>query len=134
MNTQSGPHMLEKPVKGWWPWSNYPTIIMCEGRRFKKSENWRWPYPGVVAQYREDRDRNARHMLVHADGRFVIDHVDNANPERSFELMVEHAARDVVPHLVKGFGGWVERNKEPIGIFAGVVAVGFLVGAIVRKG
>lgn len=91
---------LPKPLRGRWPvvseagGLDFPPSIELAGRAFERSDTWAAPYAGVVAQYREARDRDAMHMLVHDDGTWSIDHIDEANPERG--LALEHAYRDVI--------------------------------------
>lgn len=91
---------LPEPLRGPWPVRsesgalNFPPRITIGPRSFTRSTKWAASYPGVVAQYREDLDRNAMHLMVHDDGTWSIDHVDEANPERG--LVLEHAYRDVI--------------------------------------
>ena len=85
---------LPEPLRGTWPRPDFPDFVQLGGRTFKRSTKWAAPYPGVVAQYREDVDRQAMHLMVHADRTWTIDHVDEANPERG--LVFEHTFRDVV--------------------------------------
>lgn len=42
---------------------------------------WEQGYPGVIAQYRENVRRDARHLFVLGDGTWVIDHIDSENPD-----------------------------------------------------
>lgn len=91
---------LPEPLRG--PWQvrdeagalDFPPHVSIGGRDFTRSTTWAAPYPGVVAQYREDRDREAMHLMVQSDGTWFVDHVDEANPERG--LVLEHAYRDVI--------------------------------------
>jgi len=91
---------LPEPLRGSWPVVSelgdldFPDHLTLGGRAFTRSTKWAAPYAGVVAQYREDRDRDAMHLLVHADGTWTIDHIDAANPDRG--LVLEHAYRDVI--------------------------------------
>lgn len=85
---------LAEPLRGAWPLPNFPEVVQLLGRTFKRSTTWAAPLPSVVAQYREDVDRNSMHLLVHADRSWVIEHTDDANPERG--LVLEHTFRDVI--------------------------------------
>lgn len=91
---------LPEPLRGSWLVHDqsgalfFPPAANLLGRVFKRSTKWAAPYAGVAAQYREDVDRRAMHLMVHTDGTWVIDHVDEANPERG--LVLEHTFRDVV--------------------------------------
>ena len=69
----------------------YPRFINYAGRSYELAR-WRWPYKDVVAQYREMVPFNARHLKVFADGTFVIDHLDEANPDRG--QLVRHFFKD----------------------------------------
>lgn len=85
---------LPEPLSGQWPYPGYPARVKLLGRSFTRSEAWTFPYAGIAAQYREDRDRGAMHLMVGSDGAYVIDHIDEANPERG--LVLEHAFKDAL--------------------------------------
>lgn len=85
---------LPQPLRGAWPFLDYPPHVDLGGRHFTRSDTWAAPLPGVVKQYREDVDRQSMHLYVHADHTWEIDHVDEANPERG--LVLEHTFRDVI--------------------------------------
>jgi hypothetical protein len=80
------------------------------GARFNKAR-WKAPYDGVVEQYREAVPQNSMHLKVRADGTWILDHIDNDNPDMGRE----------VQHFI---------NDHPVGQFikgaATVAAVGFL--------
>lgn len=80
-------------LQGAWPLQDFPERAVVLGRTFARSHAWAFPYSGVVAQYREDVDRNSMHLRVYEDGHFDITHMDEANPERG--LVLEHAIKDV---------------------------------------
>jgi hypothetical protein len=61
---------------------------------------WAWPRSGVVAQYREVRPVNSRHLFVLANGSFVVPHVDEVNPDLGSPLA--HLVRDVIKRPVRG--------------------------------
>ena len=83
---------LAEPLAGRWPFQGFPEQIQLLGRAFTRSRKFAFPYAGVVAQYREDRDHQSMHLMVFGDGRYEIDHIDDANPERGHVL--EHALKD----------------------------------------
>ena len=85
---------LEQPLRGKWPLKDFPDRVVILGRVFKRSKTWAAPYHLVVAQYREDVDRDSMHLMVKADGSWLIEHTDDANPERG--LVLEHTFRDVI--------------------------------------
>lgn len=85
---------LPEPLRGAWALPTFPERVQLLGRVFKRSDTWALPTAGVLAQYREETDRNSMHLYVHADRTWSIDHVDEANPERG--LVLEHTFRDVV--------------------------------------
>lgn len=85
---------LAQPLRGTWSFQGFPDTVMILGRTFKRSKKWAAPQHLVVAQYREDVDHNSMHLLVKADGTWIIEHTDDANPERG--LVLEHTLRDVI--------------------------------------
>lgn len=85
---------LAQPLRGTWTAHGFPDTVVLLGRTFKRSQKWAAPYRLVVAQYREDVDHHSMHLLVRADGTWIIEHTDDANPERG--LVLEHAVRDVI--------------------------------------
>jgi hypothetical protein len=99
------------PIIGTWPWGDCPDAVLIHDRLFRKAR-WQQPYAGVVEQYREAVARNSAHMKVYADGTWVIDHVDQDNPDMG--RPVEHFL-----------------NDHPLGKFAKVAALvggAFVVG------
>jgi hypothetical protein len=85
------------PVRGEWPWRGLPNEVRLAGRVFERAK-FSLPYPGVIAQYREAKARDSAHLFVLDTGRFVVPHIDDANPDRG--LMMEHAMRDMLPSLL----------------------------------
>ena len=85
---------LPEPLRGAWTFDGFPLRVVLLGRSFVRSDKWSAPRDKVLRQYREDVPRNSMHLLVHDDGTWSIDHVDDANPELG--LVLEHALRDVV--------------------------------------
>lgn len=84
---------LPETIAGRWPFEGFPEKVELLGRTFTRSIKWAYAYAGVAAQYREDVDHHSMHLMVFRDGRYEIDHVDDANPERGHVL--EHALKDV---------------------------------------
>ncbi len=85
---------LPQPLRGRWTLQGFPDSVVMLGRTFKRCKTWCAPYRLVVAQYREDVDHNSLHLMVKSDGTWIIDHTDDANPERG--LVLEHAVRDAI--------------------------------------
>ncbi len=85
---------LPEPLRGAWPFPDYPETVDLGGHHFRRSDTWAAPLSGVVRQYREDVDRQSMHLYVRDDHTWEIDHVDEANPERG--LVLEHTFRDVI--------------------------------------
>jgi hypothetical protein len=83
---------LPETLTGTWPFQGFPERVQLLGRAFTRSRKYAFPYAGVVAQYREDKDHESMHLMVFGDGHFEIDHIDDANPERGHVL--EHALKD----------------------------------------
>ena len=85
------------PVRGDWPYRGLPEEVKLAGRVFQRAK-FSLPYPGVRAQYREARARDSAHLFVLDTGRFVVPHIDDANPDRG--LMLEHGLRDLLPSVL----------------------------------
>jgi len=79
---------LEQPLRGRWTFNGYPPSVVVLGRTFKRAK-WAAPRRLVVAQYREDVDHNSMHLMVGADGNWIIEHTDRG-------LVLEHTLRDVI--------------------------------------
>lgn len=84
---------LAQPLRGNWTFQGFPPHVVVLGRPFTRA-TWAAPRRLVVEQYREDVDRGAMHLLVKADGTWIIDHTDDANPDRG--LLLEHTFRDAI--------------------------------------
>lgn len=85
---------LAQPLRGTWTFDGFPESVVLLGRVFKRSTTWAAPYHLVVAQYREDVDHHSMHLMVKADRTWIVEHTDDANPERG--LVLEHTFRDVI--------------------------------------
>jgi|GEM_PF-1947220 len=75
-----GESNLPERLSGHWPLNSFPDEVLVSGRLFRKAQ-WRQPYDGVVEQYREAALQNSAHMKVYGNGVWVIDHVDEDNPD-----------------------------------------------------
>lgn len=91
---------LEHPLRGRWPFDGFPPSVLLLGRTFDRAK-WAAPRRLVAAQYREAVDHNAMHLMVGADGNWLIEHTDDANPDRG--LVLEHTFRDVIQTPVGAF-------------------------------
>lgn len=93
----SGSPVPGGPVRGEWPYRGFPEEVKLAGRLFQRAK-FSLPYPGVAAQYREARERDSAHLFVLDTGRFVVPHIDDANPDRGH--MIAHGVRDLMPALL----------------------------------
>ena len=80
-----GESLLAEPLTGWWTLSGFPEQVFLAGRRFLGAR-WKDEYPDVVEQYREAVPRNSMHLKISRDGRWVIDHIDEDNPDLGREI------------------------------------------------
>lgn len=76
------------PLEGrlWTVQPSPPPEWLELGSRLFRLARWRKDYPGVVLQYREHVPVRSMHLMVHADGTYSIDHVDDFNPDLGFPL------------------------------------------------
>jgi len=74
---------LNPPITGDWPLTEFPETIVIDGKTFRKAKR-KQPYLGVVEQYREDIPRDTMHLCVFDGGEWIIDHVDEYNPDLGF--------------------------------------------------
>lgn len=82
------------PLYGDWPFDDFPPVVEIDGQIFVKTIR-KQPYSNVVEQYRQEVPRNSAHMLVLDDGHWIIDHVDEYNPDMGFPVrhfMIDHSA------------------------------------------
>lgn len=86
--------MIEiEPEMGAWPYGqSFPELVQLGGRIYRRS-GWGIPYAHTVAQYREDVPERSRHLHVLEDGNYIVDHLDEANPDF---MPVWHLLLDVV--------------------------------------
>jgi len=95
---------IEPPIIEQWTYDGFPETIELEGTTFHRAIR-KQPYEGVIEQYREMVPRQSMHLLVMGDGRWVIDHVDEYNPDMGHPVrhfLVDHPRGKSV--LVAGFG------------------------------
>jgi hypothetical protein len=97
---------------GEWPFATVPSSVRLGGVRFKRSR-WSFPVLGALAQYREDRPLDSRHLFVWGDRTWSIGHVDAYNPDvhplKHFVdtlpgRMVTHASRPL--RLLRSLWPW----------------------------
>lgn len=80
-------------VVGRWPIAGFPERIRVHGRVFRRI-NWIWPdSTGVVVQYREESDRQAR-LLVLNSGEISLDDPDDQTTEQRDPAAPVRAAHD----------------------------------------
>lgn len=82
---------LAPALEGWWTLPNFPERVWIDGRLFRRAD-WRQPYERVVEQYREDVPRDSMHLKVYSSGRWIVDHIDQDNPDLGRPL--EHFFND----------------------------------------
>lgn len=85
---------IEPAITG--PWllepGDFPEVIEIEGQAFTRAIR-KQPYEGVIEQYRAAVPRDSAHLLVLEDGSYLIDHVDEYNPDMGAPLrhwVVDH--------------------------------------------
>jgi hypothetical protein len=96
-----------------WGLEGHPPRVTVAGATFSRAF-FAYPYDGVVAQYREERDRGAAHLLVYQDGTYAL-HRDATNPDRGPLLAIEHV--------------WCDVPGGPLYVTAGGAALALAVGA-----
>lgn len=88
-------YKLDPPITGVWEYGDtFPDTFELDGQLFERSIRSA-PYDGVVEQYRAAVPRDSVHLLVYEDGNWVIDHVDEYNPDRGHPVrhwIVDHPA------------------------------------------
>jgi hypothetical protein len=88
-----GRYPVEPHIYGPWPFQGLPPVVSLGSQTFMRARVASPFYSGVVGQYREAVPWNSQHMMVYGNGTFVIDHVDEANPDAGH--LVAHALLDV---------------------------------------
>ena len=96
-----------------------PVDVQLHGRRFVRAET-EWPYPGVVAQYREDRETHSWHLKVLENGTYVIDHSDCFNPDYGFTNKILHVLEDT------SVGPYAKVGVAVGGVLAVIVGIGLV--------
>lgn len=97
---------IDPPVVETWPYpaGDFPDVIEVDGVTFYRAVRQQ-PYEGVIAQYRENVPRKSTHLLVMNDGTYIIDHVDEYNPDMGHPVrhfIIDHPAGKSL--LVAGVG------------------------------
>lgn len=83
---------VDPPIVGPWPFDGFPEAVEIDGIRFFKTAR-KQTYEDCVEQYRQDSKRDSMHLLVMNDGSFLIDHVDEFNPDQGYPVrhfLVDH--------------------------------------------
>lgn len=80
------------PELGPWPFCGFPSVVELGGRVYRLS-SWAFPYAGVVAQYRQAQPELAAHLQVLEDGSYLVDHLDESNPDFA---PIAHLIDDVI--------------------------------------
>lgn len=73
-------YLLDPPYQGDWALTEFPDAVDVDGVLFCRAVR-KQPYAGVVEQYREAVERDSMHMLIFDDGSYLVDHVDQYNPD-----------------------------------------------------
>jgi len=104
-------------ITGTWPLGFFPPEVQIAGTTFRRA-TWASPFLDAAAQYREVADYDAMHLIVYRNGSFVIDHLDEANPDQGHVL--EHAVLDVplATTIVCGIAGF------GLGLVGGLLLMG----------
>lgn len=104
-------------ITGTWPLGFFPDEVQIAGSVFQRA-TWASPFEGAVAQYREVVEYDAMHLLIYRNGTFVIDHLDEANPDQGHVL--EHAVLDkpLMTTLACGLAGF------GLGLVGGLLLMG----------
>lgn len=101
MGDSVGAYPTPKVMRGKWTLGKFPKRVRLHGVWFERA-TWFWPKPGVAAEYREMKARDAMHLFVvlrePSSGRpwleYVVPHIDEANPDQG--LALEHLVLDVL--------------------------------------
>lgn len=85
---------IDPPIRERWllDAGDFPEAIEIDGQVFTRAIR-KQPYEGVIEQYRAAVPRDSAHLLVLEDGTYVIDHVDEYNPDMGAPLrhwVVDH--------------------------------------------
>lgn len=100
---------------------HFPERLAFQGRVFRRAR-WRRVIAGVSAQYRQEVAQNSAHLMICTDGRWVIDHIDQDNPDMGREL----------PHFLNDTGiGRAVKVAAPLAMLVGIC---WLTGRAVRSG
>lgn len=91
--TTVGAIRVSPPLSGVWPFVGHPPRVQISKMHFDRS-GWTFPRRGVVAQYRERVPVNSKHLFVLENGRFVVPHMDEENPDLG--SAIGHFVKDVM--------------------------------------
>jgi len=87
---------VDPPIIERWelPEGEFPETIVIDGDTFVRAVRQQG-YEGVICQYRQAVPRNSAHLFVMKDGHWMIDHIDEYNPDMGFPVrhfVVDHPA------------------------------------------
>lgn len=86
-------YRVDPPITDKWEFGeDFPEAFELDGKVFERAIRTQ-PYQDVIVQYREAVPRDSAHLLVMNNGMWVIDHVDEYNPDRGFpfrHFVVDH--------------------------------------------
>jgi len=91
-------YKLETPLYGDWSVPTFPDEVVIDGKTFQKALR-KQPYDGVIEQYREATARDSYHLLVLDDGHWIIEHVDDYNPDMGYPVrhfLIDHPVGKVL--------------------------------------
>lgn len=95
---------VEPAERGLWPYSDFPDAVEIDGNVFVKAIR-KQPYAGVIEQYRQETPEDSAHLMVLESGIWVIDHVDEYNPDLGHPVkhfMVDHPIGRVLTYTAGG--------------------------------
>jgi len=85
-------YKLDTPLYGEWLIPSFPKEVEVDGKIFEKAIR-KQPYSGVIEQYREAVPKDSCHLYVLSDGHWIIEHVDDYNPDLGYPVrhfLIDH--------------------------------------------
>lgn len=103
---------IDPPITGRWIYGNaFPVEIAMNNRTYRRAL-WSFPRTNVVAQYREAKKTNSQHLFVMNDGTYVVDHIDEANPDQG--MVLTHFLKDVLARPQGNLDGFGLQKIRPL--------------------
>lgn len=84
---------LPQPDVGIWPHMGTPAVVTIANGTFALAV-FKQPKAGVIFQYREAVPVQSRHLYGLPNGTWMIDHIDDYNPDEGFPL--QHLKADCI--------------------------------------